>query len=66
MDYTIFPFDNYDLIILSHVLEHVQSPSIVTEFMSHLLLPEGIMLIAVPNICHWEKPFTSSSGEFSI
>ncbi len=40
----------FDLITLWHVLEHVPNPSDALESISHLLDPEGTILIALPNI----------------
>ena len=54
----------YDLIILSHVLEHLQNPTAVTQVLSKLLVPGGIMLIAVPNICHWRSRLQIALGNF--
>ena len=44
--------DRFDLILLSHVLEHLLEPAQVLESISSLLSAEVVMLIALRNICH--------------
>jgi SAM-dependent methyltransferase len=39
----------YDFILASHVLEHVANPLLALEQWSHLLRPEGMMLVIVPD-----------------
>ena len=41
--------DGYDLIIASHVLEHVDSPILLLNHLATLLRPNGIILGIVPN-----------------
>lgn len=42
----------YDLIILSHVLEHFTNPELVLNKAVNLLAPNGEILVALPNIRH--------------
>lgn len=43
------PSNNFDAILMSHVLEHTINPKIVLEKLYSWLSPNGIVLIAVPN-----------------
>jgi hypothetical protein len=40
----------YDVIVLSHVLEHLQKPDLAIKNMKEILAQEGIIYIEVPNI----------------
>lgn len=56
--------DGFDLILLSHVLEHLQEPAQVLASISSLLSADGLLLIALPNICHWRTRLQISRGSF--
>jgi 2-polyprenyl-3-methyl-5-hydroxy-6-metoxy-1,4-benzoquinol methylase len=56
--------DRFDLILLSHVLEHLQEPAQVLESISSLLSADGLLLIALPNICHWRTRLQIARGSF--
>lgn len=44
----------FDIVVMNHVLEHVQHPVEFLKDVFRLLKPEGIVHIAVPNIDCWE------------
>ncbi len=44
-----FPDNEFDLVILWHVLEHVQSPRAMLQEVARILKPGGTLLVAVPN-----------------
>jgi len=44
----------FDVVVMNHVLEHVQHPVEFLQDVFRLLKPEGIVHIAVPNIDCWE------------
>lgn len=54
----------FDAMIFSHVLEHVHHPSTVLASFSSLLRPEGVMLIAVPNVLAWKQRWQFLMGRF--
>lgn len=54
----------FDLIVLSHVLEHLQQPEQVLASLSTLLAPNGLALIALPNVCHWRTRLQIARGQF--
>ena len=56
--------DCFDLILLSHVLEHLQEPAQVLASISSLLSSDGLLLIALPNICHWRTRLQIARGSF--
>lgn len=41
--------DKFDLVILNHVLEHVENPELVMEKSFKILNPKGVVLISLPN-----------------
>ncbi len=53
-----FPDEEFDLIILWHVLEHVTSPRAMLKEVSRILKPGGVLLVAVPNFGSWEAHAT--------
>ena len=40
---------NYDVIVLSHVLEHTYSPLDIVRGLINMLQPNGVLILAVPN-----------------
>ncbi|MEN9495834.1 MAG: hypothetical protein RLZZ137_874 [Cyanobacteriota bacterium] len=54
----------FDLILLSHVLEHLVEPAQLLQSISTLLSPDGVLLIALPNICHWRTRLQIARGAF--
>lgn len=55
------PEDSFDLIVLWHVLEHMDNPGAVMKRIHRLLSPEGILVLAVPNFSSLEaKRFKDS------
>lgn len=56
--------EQFDTLILSHVLEHLRNPArVLAEFLT-LLAPGGIVLIAVPNILMWRQRLRFLAGSF--
>ena len=45
-----FPAGRFDLVRLEHVFEHLPDPMAVLLAIRHLLKPEGVLVMAVPNI----------------
>jgi 2-polyprenyl-3-methyl-5-hydroxy-6-metoxy-1,4-benzoquinol methylase len=41
---------DYDLVILSHVLEHLTEPNVEIEMITQLLAPDGLLFVEVPNL----------------
>jgi 2-polyprenyl-3-methyl-5-hydroxy-6-metoxy-1,4-benzoquinol methylase len=55
----------FDVILLSHVLEHLRHPASVVARLSNLLRNGGQMLIAVPNILSWKMRLRFLRGDFA-
>jgi|LakMenE01Jun11ns_1017448.scaffolds.fasta_scaffold9930921_5 SAM-dependent methyltransferase len=54
----------YDLIILSHVLEHLVDPVAVIKRFLKYLRPHGKLIIALPNIAFWRCRLHFIQGKF--
>ena len=54
----------FDLILLLDVLEHLQDPFSFLKSASKLLSPGGVLLISVPNVAHWSARFQLLFGFF--
>ena len=49
---------NYDLIIISHVLEHLEDPLNLITYLSKLLSNNGFIYVEVPGIYTWLRKFS--------
>jgi 2-polyprenyl-3-methyl-5-hydroxy-6-metoxy-1,4-benzoquinol methylase len=49
-----FPDNNFDIITIYHVLEHLSNPVQTLHEAKRILKPGGLLLIAVPNIDSWQ------------
>jgi SAM-dependent methyltransferase len=56
--------DGYDLVILSHVLEHLRNPSHVLKDIHRVLVPGGIVAVALPNVLAWRYRLRLLLGRF--
>ncbi|MGB8190490.1 MAG: class I SAM-dependent methyltransferase, partial [Chitinophagaceae bacterium] len=57
--------DQYDVVILSHVLEHICYPQrLLKDIYSHLK-PGGILIIALPNLMHFNSRWKLARGKFN-
>lgn len=54
----------FDLVILSHVLEHLRDPERVLRGAGALLEEGGTVLVAVPNILFWRQRLELGLGRF--
>ena len=56
--------EQFDVLIFSHVLEHVRHPATVLARFVNLLRAGGVVLIAVPNILSWRMRIAFCMGRF--
>jgi SAM-dependent methyltransferase len=54
----------FDVLIFSHVLEHLRDPACVLARFSELLRPGGQVLIALPNVLSWRMRLQFLLGDF--
>ncbi len=54
----------FDLVLFSHVLEHLRDPVVVVRRFLPLLAPEGYVVIAVPNTLEWRTRLAFLRGRF--
>jgi 2-polyprenyl-3-methyl-5-hydroxy-6-metoxy-1,4-benzoquinol methylase len=55
---------SFDVLIFSHILEHLRNPATVLMRLSRLLTKGGQVLIAVPNILFYRTRFQFLKGDF--
>jgi 2-polyprenyl-3-methyl-5-hydroxy-6-metoxy-1,4-benzoquinol methylase len=55
---------SFDVLIFSHVLEHLRDPAVVLARFSRLLCRQGQVLVAVPNIVSWPMRVQFLFGDF--
>jgi 2-polyprenyl-3-methyl-5-hydroxy-6-metoxy-1,4-benzoquinol methylase len=54
----------YDVVLCSHVLEHLTEPWLVVARLGALLEPDGELVIAVPNVLFWRERVKFIAGRF--
>jgi O-antigen biosynthesis protein len=57
--------ENFDLIILGDVLEHVKRPDILLKKLNHYLNSDGKIIISIPNVAHWSIRLDLLMGKFN-
>jgi SAM-dependent methyltransferase len=55
---------SFDVLIFSHVLEHLRDPAMVLARFSRLLCRRGQVLVAVPNVVSWPMRLRFLFGDF--
>lgn len=55
----------FDLVIFSHVLEHLLHPHVALRDARRLLSPGGRILVALPNVLYWRQRMKFLLGEFN-
>jgi SAM-dependent methyltransferase len=56
---------HFDLLLCSHVLEHLMRPSRALSVLSELLRPGGFALVAMPNMASWRPRLRLLQGDWS-
>lgn len=54
----------FDCIVCSHVLEHLQDPQQVLTQLQRCLTPGGTLLVALPNVLFWKQRLQFLRGRF--
>lgn len=54
----------FDCIICSHVLEHLYQPDEVLKRLRRGLSPDGVLIVALPNVLHWRQRLNFFRGSF--
>ena len=50
---TTLPVESFDLVILSHILEHIHNPISVLEAARRIITNSGVLYVEVPNLWNW-------------
>ena len=54
----------YDLVVLSHVLEHLRNPSRLLADVHRVIAPNGVVAVALPNVLSWRHRLQFLLGRF--
>ena len=54
----------YDLVVFSHVLEHLRNPSRALRDVYRVLVPDGVVAVALPNVLNWRYRLRFLLGRF--
>jgi len=54
----------FDLVVFSHVLEHLLQPEVALREARRLLSPDGRIIVALPNVLYWRLRIKFLFGEF--
>jgi SAM-dependent methyltransferase len=54
----------FDCIIFSHVLEHTYNPLAVLKHFKQFLSPNGVVIVALPNILYYQQRLNFMKGNF--
>lgn len=57
--------DLYDAVICSHVLEHICYPECIMNDIYRVLKPNGVFIVALPNIMHYRSRWSLIQGNFN-
>ena len=55
----------FDVVLASHVLEHLARPEPFLREVRHRLNPEGVLAVALPNIAHYRQRISFLQGKFN-
>ncbi|MCK9920314.1 class I SAM-dependent methyltransferase [Frankia sp. AgPm24] len=58
------PDGSYELVVLSHILEHLADPTPLVREARRVLAPDGRILVALPNVLHYRQRAKFLLGHF--
>lgn len=58
--------DKFDVIILSHVCEHLRYPTLILKNLANNLAKNGIMIVAVPNMAFYRNRWKLLKGDWQM
>jgi len=58
--------EKYDVIILSHVCEHLRYPALTLKNLANNLAKQGIMIVAVPNMAFYRNRWKLLKGDWQM
>jgi len=61
---SVLDLGRFDCVICSHVLEHLYQPENLLKQLLNVLLPNGQLVVALPNVLHWKQRLKFLKGNF--
>jgi methionine biosynthesis protein MetW len=61
---TIHEFDEFDVIVLADVIEHLDAPHRLLSLVREIMHSKSIVIVSVPNIAHWSVRLNLLAGRF--
>jgi len=55
---------SFDCVILQEVLEHLEGAAMAIKNINHILIPNGVLIISIPNLFYWKNLFSFIISEF--
>lgn len=63
-NFNVQALGKFDCIVCSHILEHLYEPQLLLTQLRYSLAPNGVLIIALPNVLHWKQRWELLRGHF--
>ncbi|MBD2093919.1 class I SAM-dependent methyltransferase [Trichocoleus sp. FACHB-591] len=63
-DFNVQALGEFDCVVCSHILEHLYQPQLLLAQLHRSLAPNGILIVALPNVLYWKQRWKFFNGKF--